>query len=540
VPDDFVQRAPPRLGDASTAELVTTLAHPNGWHRETAARLLFERQDPSAAPIIEKLLRESASSLGRLHALYALHGQNALREEHILLGLGDDDAHVRVHAIKLAEQIAPTPAILDKLATLAADDASMVRYQLAFALGQVEHPRKPELLAAIARRDIKSEWMRAAVASSLADGAADAFRLLAREGGDDVEPLLAQLADMIGAKHDEREVQMVLEVIRNTRSAAKRFTLATHLAQGHSRRPKAGASLREELSELFAEARSVITNPLGAHSDRLPAITLIGFAGDEASNAVLLVALKQRLPSLQLATLAALDRADAPDLTKAVLDAWETLSPRARNEAVAVLLKRPQRALHLLDAIDRGYIAANVLDSSQVTMLHSHTDAAVRKRAAEVIAPIADRTAVIESFRSALDLEGNASRGRAIYAERCISCHRAAGEGFAVGPDIESFRNNGRDQLLASILDPNREVAPSYVAYIIDTTDGENLLGLITADTPTNITILQPYARETTLARSRIKSMSSRGKSLMPEGLEADLSPQQLADLLEFIKTLGD
>src|SRR5262249_37060408 len=87
VPEGFKQPAPPRLSLASLEELVATLEHPNGWHRDTAARLLYERNDRAAAPALARLLAESKSSLGRLHALYALKGLGALDERRLLQAL---------------------------------------------------------------------------------------------------------------------------------------------------------------------------------------------------------------------------------------------------------------------------------------------------------------------------------------------------------------------------------------------------------------------------------------------------------------------
>jgi putative membrane-bound dehydrogenase-like protein len=104
VPRGFQQRAPVKLGTFTTAELVATLAHANAWHRETAARLLYERQDKSAIPLLARLLEESSAPLGRLHALYTLDGLDALAESYLLRALADPDAGVREHAVRLAEK----------------------------------------------------------------------------------------------------------------------------------------------------------------------------------------------------------------------------------------------------------------------------------------------------------------------------------------------------------------------------------------------------------------------------------------------------
>src|SRR5437879_13811551 len=100
VPDNFQQPMLPRLSTATTKELVALLEHPNGWHRDTAARLLRERQDKSAAPLLEQLLEHSSSQLARMHALYALDGLGVSTPARPLQTLSEDRAGVREHAVR--------------------------------------------------------------------------------------------------------------------------------------------------------------------------------------------------------------------------------------------------------------------------------------------------------------------------------------------------------------------------------------------------------------------------------------------------------
>src|SRR4029079_518333 len=95
-----------------------------------------------------------------------------------------------------------------------------------------------------------------------------------------------------------------------------------------------------------------------------------------------------------------------------------------------------------------------------------------------------------------LNLTGDATRGRNIYEERCLSCHRAGSEGHAVGPDLVTVKNTGKEKLLVNILDPNREVRPDYVSYSVETDDGESRVGLMVNETPMSITVRQAYGKE--------------------------------------------
>jgi putative membrane-bound dehydrogenase-like protein len=179
VPDQpsWQRRATVALGDASTAELVALLEHPNGWHRDTAARLLYERQTKDAAPLLARLLRESKRPLARLHALGALDGLQALDTSLLVVALTDEDAHVRERGVLLAEkQLVRAPAaapVLEKLAALADDSDERVRFQVALTLGtalQADSVEVPRMLAPafvrLAKRDHAHAWIAPAVLSA--------------------------------------------------------------------------------------------------------------------------------------------------------------------------------------------------------------------------------------------------------------------------------------------------------------------------------------------------------------------------------------
>jgi putative heme-binding domain-containing protein len=208
-----------------------------------------------------------------------------------------------------------------------------------------------------------------------------------------------------------------------------------------------------------------------------------------------------------------------------------------RAAVLPVLLARPERARALLDQVEAGTIRRAELDSTQLDFLMNHRDPDLRQRALRLLAGTVagDREAVVAQFRPALTLTGDAARGRKIFQERCASCHRLGGEGFALGPDLVSVRNAGKEKMLVNILDPSREVLPQYLAYEVETRDGESLLGVVIQETAAQVTLRQAYGREAVIPRAEIVSLRSRGKSLMADGLEEGLTPQDLADLLEFV-----
>ncbi len=169
-PPGFVPRPAPRLAQATVNELVGYLEHPGGWWRDTAGRLIFERQEPAAVEPLRRRLSESPSPLGRMHILWALDGLGALEERDLIVALTDQAPGVREHALRLTEpRLGTSAALVDKVLSLADDPDARVRFQTAFTLGEIEDARAVEALAAIAARDVSDPWTRTAVLSSCAE-----------------------------------------------------------------------------------------------------------------------------------------------------------------------------------------------------------------------------------------------------------------------------------------------------------------------------------------------------------------------------------
>ena len=264
---------------------------------------------------------------------------------------------------------------------------------------------------------------------------------------------------------------------------------------------------------------------------------------DEPKQAVpaLLACFEKSQPeAVQSAGVAALAQFSAKEVTDAFIAHWPDFSMKARTSAFAALLARPERATALLHAIESKKIAAGELAASDVQALFKHKDPAVAKLADTVLAELkpASRESVIEKFKPALAAKGDAGRGQQIYAQRCISCHRVGGQGIQLGPDLVTVKTKGRDGILTAIIEPNKEVAPQFIAYTVNTKDGQSLMGFITKDDASGLTLRMIGGTEQTIPRNQIKGTSSSGLSLMPEGIEAGMDAQAMADLQTFIEEL--
>ena len=563
VPDGFKQPQFHRLDAMSTAELVATLASPNGWYRDTASRLLYERRDKTAVPKLVKLLEVSKSPLARLHALHSLDGLNALEPLNVLTALEDQDAWVRTHAVKLSEKFVSDAKyarpIFLMLSRLVSDTSNLVRYQLAFTLGEFREAqateqglrglrgaRAEDLLAAIARRDADSPWIQAAVLSSLARGAGDVFIKLAGEqafcASKSGQDFLRQLVQIIGAQNRPGEISQVVKFISGLSDPGFSFSLVRSLGDGLKR---AGSSLEKidesgNVKAVIAQAAKTATDGNAAEAVRLQGIQLLGLTSfDQSGKPLVSLLSSNQTQPIQLAAVAALSHLSQPEVAEEMTGRWSVYPPRVRSGVVSALLSRPERAVVLLHGIESGAVPARDLTTAQTKFLRTHANKPTRELALKVLGKETPnkRQDVIDAYQSALTLKGDAAKGKEIYLQRCTSCHRSGGNGFALGPDLVTVKNTGKEKLLVNILDPSREVAPQYIAFQIDTRDGESLLGIIANETTSSITVRQAYGKEDVVLRSNMKGMTSQGQSLMPEGLEQGLTPQDFANLLEYIST---
>jgi putative heme-binding domain-containing protein len=188
-----------------------------------------------------------------------------------------------------------------------------------------------------------------------------------------------------------------------------------------------------------------------------------------------------------------------------------------------------------LHALETGALPRNALDALRRQQLLKY-NTAVRDRAQKIFRVNEDRMHAFEKAKWALTLQPQASNGRAIFSRVCASCHRLDREGHGVGPDLFGIRNQSKAIILLHTVVPEHEIAPGFAAYVIETKDGRTLSGIIISETDESITLRQPLGVEERLLRHDIAAMTQSALSLMPAGLEQTMTPQELADLLAYLK----
>ena len=547
-PGDFKPGKPPRLGKASTKELIALLAHPNAWQRETAHRLIFERQPKDAVNPLRDMLQQHPSPLARLHALYSLQGLGSLSDEDLLTGLRDKSPRVKEHAIRLSEsRLKDSSALLAAAVKLSVNDDIRVRFQLAFSLGEAPSPEATKALAVIAAHNPGDSWIETAVLSSAHHDPVGLYKQSFGFAGRERATFIRSLARIIGARGDGKEIWDVFNAAqfdaRSTSTTMNHTLLGLH--EGAKR-------ARKSLSELLA--------PLGSLANQQTGI--LRQAKDEALDES--IPAEYRSDSIRLLALTDLDQAEpiyrallGPGRPSAIHDTaiqtlathtgervaaillagWQSYLPPTRKAALGALMARSDRIPALLDAIESGAVPLPQITATRRTLLLRNRDPKLRDRAAAIFADsrISPRKQVLADYQSALRMTGDRGRGKQVYESACMACHRFAGQGNTIGPDLSTVSNRTADELLVHIVDPNREVSPNYIQYNIDLKDDESLSGIIAEETANSIVVKTADNQSRAVLRSEIREIRASGLSLMPEGLEAAIDKQGMADLLAYL-----
>lgn len=551
-----------QIDKAAVTELVALLDHPNVWQRETAFRLLVERRDSSAIEPLLKLIAGRASPAGTTNGLWALAHLGALQADDVMAVLDADDSNLIEQGIELTElRFADDRRLAERARRLADHELSpRVRYRLALALGSLpDDDERPELLARLLSQGIDDPWLATAVAISSGErieATVQAFLdiVSGRERAQIMTslPAAGRLIEVIGVRRRANEYSSTVKAIEKVAEGlgpdalSWRSQLWQRLAAGA--RSRGGASISKmivaategsvPLDRLIGEQAAAATDESLPVELRCDAIRMLEF-GDFKS---VREPLKQCLDSADLSVSAAavqtLARHEDSDVATTLVVNFATRSPRLRREILGALLTTDVRIKALLDAIDAGDIAAAELDPVRMQQLLRVQSSELKPRIATLAAASApaDRSEVLSNYQAALKRSGDPKHGRELFAKNCTQCHKIGDLGVNVAPDISDSRVKLPAQLLTDILDPNRAIDNNYFNYAVVDRDGVVHTGVIATETATSITLRQPENKQVTLRRDAIEQVKSLGVSLMPVGLEKELSVEDMSDLISFIK----
>lgn len=573
---------------ASTDQLVDRLGDSNAWNRETAHRLLIgggageaQALDASLSSRLGRLASSASSASTRLHALW------------ILARLSDSTFYPRLltSVFRGESAIAKTHAVMssinrredslwvvseqnchDLLKLLYSQDAT-VRLQAVIAICELGAERNGksvfdefELHSAL-RHLWKTEghgvWLKTAAFSTRdasfaqrAESVCDRLmRAVAEEIAESPAPSTTSETDFLEALGERcarsRYVQEPARAVRRLNAQATRSAAMAILtgAMRVARDGKSDARLYDPkavnvnlafpaMFDMLDAAVATAGDAAATNADRAVAIRLLGVA--EASRTLpVLTMLLESDPSvdIRVAAIRALANFSDETVAAALLDQWPHSTPQVRRTLLDVLLARRDFAAAIVDAIEGESLSPADFDNVNTERLKRICTPAQLARVEKLLSRRIDanRAQVVNDHQSVLTLTGDPDQGAKLFVQNCRTCHAIQGQGNRIGPDLASVARRPPADILTEILDPSRNVAPDGMNYVVGVKDGRVLAGLLAGENSESITLRRADG-EDSIARSDIEELRNTGRSLMPEGFEKNLSPQDFANLLAFLR----
>ena len=577
------------LGKETDDQLIGRLRSPNVYFRETAQRLLAERDTPEIEAKLEKVvLDEHESRKTRMQALWTRISCGPLETDFEQKLLDHKDPGFRAWAVRAAGNAGKVDdAVRAKIVGLAHDPAPRVRLQTAVAARKIAgvdaiptlldvlnhsgddkliphvvwqnlHPlledHADEFLGILEKTDLGKSPQLAALMPRVTD------RILGRKQTDP-----ALIAGLFGVLFDARGLdagvtRQCLEAlakklqtgeIAGDRAAALRDRFAPTLQKvlaGQADAPlyldaaALAASLKDPAG--LEVMRKVAAAPGRPEGDRLQAVNALVAARDPAvldDAGAILSDVKANPEPFRARVLDALGGLDNPRVADIVLKAYPAMEPDLQPRAVELLTQRTAWARPLLAAVAAKKIPASALSINHVRKLLASKDLDVLKQVKEHWGTLREernpqREKVVAEMKDMLNrTKGDPQKGTAVFRKLCAQCHKIYGEGQEVGPDLTNDGRANFDLLLSNVFDPSLVIGAAYQATNVVTVQGRSLTGLLVEDSPQRVVLKLQGGKLETIPRGDVDVLSVSKVSLMPEDVEKQLKPQEIADLFAFL-----
>ncbi len=536
-----IPASPSRL---TSKELVQRLSHPVAWQRRMASQLLIERGTEDVRSELREAML-SGSPEGRILAMGIASRQGFCTKDLIRKLLSAEHARVVQHAIRLVGQEGLAAELADDLQPWVSTEDPRIQLEMALVASELPSAERSQLLggllihaqdslvrAVIANAAGNESWalLHGASAARLPRGAfASWLRLLlpvwAKQLDRD-QSLAGEIAKQLSS-HDAQKQALWLDAISELPSATDAQRLLGTL----------DVQQRERITALIEHE---VTNA-GGDSSRYTWLRLL------PPEAQLRWAERLLEPAMtetaQRAAIGNLAWANHESLADLLLDRFQSMTPALQLASLRALTERQSSTIRLADALDARDVLPSQIPPDLRQRLVGDRNRQLAKRFETLLAGVAaDRAAVIENYTRQLEsisVPGREQLGRDVFQKACAQCHRLGGVGSDVGPPLNQLRDKTPQQLMEAILDPNREVDPKYVSYSVLLTDGRTFAGIIQDESATQIVLAEAGGKMHVIRRQEIELLRNSGTSLMPVGLEQQVSAEQMAPLLNYLRSVN-
>ena len=564
------------LGKANTAELVKTLSDKNYWWRINAQRLLLHKKDAAAVSLLSEVVENNPSPQARIHALHILNDFNAITAGMLRVAFKDKDAGVRENAVKLSENfLSASPGLIDELVLLENDISPKVRFQLLLTLGDIQSAAAKTVRNRMLFANVQQTWMQVAALTAEAFDAAPVLDLALQKyqlHNAGYTQLVEKLTAMAGAKSSLPEIKALMDKALLNPDAEWSAYLWSGLSTGIKKRKEPLVFQQGDVQHLrnaffesandewasgvlqmikslsnannrsaadFEKAISIANDLSASEKKRAMAVEFLQTADPSSyTGALQKWIVPQEAVPVQLAAIRVWAAVKGTAISEYLLQQWKLLTPEIKEAGVGTFLSDSARIALLIDALEKGIVHPEDISFGRSVGLMQNKNESLRNRARAIFTKNQrERKKVNEEYQASLALKGNIKKGETVYREQCAVCHQVRGAmGVSIGPDLGTVHNWVKEDILANVLDPGLSISSGYDLWEIVLQNGEILQGIIAAETPSAVMLRNYNKTDRTVSRGEIKSITAMHSSIMPAGLEKNISQQEMADLISFLR----
>jgi putative heme-binding domain-containing protein len=460
--------------------------------------------------------------------------------------LASKHERVLAHTLRLIRENALVTPLASELIDLSNHASTRVRLELAMAASDLDsadrqplltrlfiHAREPMVQAILVAAAGESSWQ-------LFDRSASEMSAQTRDSW--LALLLPQWSQQIG-----RDPVLTAGVVERIRAATEGQDFAWIRALSNMSDPSHAARILDALTaaerqDLEATIERQIETALAEQSTSQARFRPVRLLNPDAQSAIAVGLLAPT--NSEAAQLAALDlitwRPD-PLLAKQLMRSFDSLTPTLQAVCLRALVGRRETAEVLVDAVEQQKIRASQVPLDIREQLFRVADPQIASRIKKFFTSVsADRQTVIDRYTPTVDAAVSSTEpilGQTVFQKNCEQCHRLGQIGNDVGPPLRQLADKSAQQLLETILDPNREIDPRYVSYSILLEDGRVLAGIIEDETADQLVLKEAGGKQHVIHRADIEQIKNNGVSLMPVGLEENISPQQMSQLIQYLQS---
>jgi putative membrane-bound dehydrogenase-like protein len=550
-------RPPQRLEDLQAkgpAAWVAALASPNGARRDLAQQLILWNRHVDQASAISRLARSDSNPAVRLQAHATLRGLDRWTPEDQRAAIGDPDPRV---VTAIVPWLPAQTTESDNLLALRDDPRVHGSPALALRLLLLELRRpdpSPNVIARLLATHAEDRWFQQAsqwIDPSKVDPVLESLKA---DGQDPIgASLSAQRWDalfrtLLPRSSQALRIRWLESLQQSTNRPLWHYVLAGSLMQDRTSvadLPEAEKSLlaiqKDAVAFLASDGAKV--DPAERDAMREVAVRLVGQGYQSPGpqkDAFEALLLQQSLnPTARIATEAMdwLVRGESRLAIPFWLERWGELRPEFRAALLARWVRQVPWHDPLLEALQSQKLSLKDLDPDALeTLANSPSQPLARWVAQASSKPNPQRMTIVGQWIDQMPEQRDAGRGEAIFQRHCAACHQPGEDGRAIGPSLQALAGWNDQAWATAILDPNQSVEPKFRKTVVLSTDGAVLTGKLIDESQESIELESNDRRITVLPRDQIESMETTTQSIMPEGFEQFVSPQDLADLVAWLR----